>query len=359
MLRKHDGPRQFVYYSKSVGQGTAARKYLQQEQWQLTGPGPSKTSLLAVAAPQSRTNTTVLPCHGTPSSFQPRMPASQPHQHFAEPPPAPPCPPVPWLSGMTAQQGVQAESKTQTRCNLQLRQQDHAVCGVIRSLPPLPPPLPPGPWAATTGRVDTEEQQAGQQQQQHVHKQEHPQLAAPPPAPPLPPLPFAAVARTSSAADTPAQQPSQPGRSAHFAPPPVPPPLPPQYRQSQGSNRAKLSNGRLHAPVPQQQQQPQVSNSIDAKAATSDVHRLVAQQAAAAALKRRERSDQLGLRERQPQAAAAASMVSQNGGDADHLVSTWCLCLLCHMHSVTLLFHWDSRVLSMQEPGSVMTESML
>ena len=317
MLRKHDAPRQFVYYSKSVGQGAAARKYLQQEQCQLTGPGPSGTPPLAVVAPQSGTSSTVLSSHGAQVSLQPPMPASQPHQQFAAPPPAPPCPPVPWLGAQTHQQIVQPECGSQaTQPALpHWQQQDSQAYGMVKTLPPLPPPLPPLPWVPASASTATKLQQAGQQQAV-VHKQAHPQLAAPLPPQPLPPLPFAAVASTNSAANTPAQQPSQLGRSAQFALPPAPPPLPPQYTQRQGNNRAKLGNGRSHLPVPQQHRQPPVSGDrMGVKAATPDVHMLVAQQAAAAALKRQQRSGQLEHRDMLPQAAAEASRTSETDGE--------------------------------------------
>ena len=328
VLRKHHGPRQFVYYSKSSGQTSAARKSLQQEQWPLKGPGPSEASLLASKAPQTSPMPPALPGQPTQTCVQPTPPAPQ-QQQFAMPPAAPPCPPAPWLSGLTQHQVANSRSQGKQSAQLHLQHEGWSEPGPAKApagLPPVPPPLPPLPWVRTSQGAATKEQQASpQQQQQSLKKQAQTHLAAALPAPPLPPFPVAKHVTISSApATTLPQQPSWPSSSAQFAPPPVPPPPPPQPKQSKGSINARLSCGRSED-VGVQQLQEQQPNSGDGgnvqvkgSKTVSDVHRLVAQQAAAAALTRHrhlnmpEHSDQL------PQAAAATPADSKS----DELVHT-------------------------------------
>ena len=323
VLRKHDGPRQFVYYSKSAGQANTARKCLQQEQWPLTGPGPSEMALLASKAPQISPTTTALPGHATRTCLQRPQPASQEQQQqFAVPPPAPPCPPLPWLNSWMQHPEAQSRAQATQSAQLQLQCQAHRLAEAPVAMPPVAPPLPPLPWVQTSYSAATKEHRAWrqQQQQQGMQKQAQVHPAAAPAAPPLPPLPFAKHVRTSSAAaNTQSQPPSQQG-SAQFALPPVPPLLPLKPKPSKGSIKVKLSSGNVQD-VQQQQQQPysgDASTEAKAPSTSSDVHRLVAQQAAAAALKRQQHMDKPKHSGQLPQTAAAPPTVSE----ADQLVHT-------------------------------------
>lgn len=338
VLRKRHGPRQFVYYSKSSGQTSAARKSSQQEQWPLKGPGPSETSLLASKAPQTSPMPTAQPGQSTQTCVQPPRPAPQ-QQQFAMPPPAPPCPARPWLSGLTQQQVANSRSQGTQSAQLHLQHEDGSAPGPAKApaaLPPVPPPLPPLPWVQKSHGAATKEQQAWrqQQQQQQSLQKQVPLLAPAPPAPPLPPLPFAKHVITSSApANTPPQQPLPPGSSVQFAKPPVPPPPPPQPKQSKGISKAKLSCGKSQDLIVKQQQQQRQPNSgggnveVKSQSTISDVQRLVAQQAAAAALTRRRHLDQPEHSAQLAEAAAATPADSK----ADKLVHT-CTPTASHMH---------------------------
>ena len=353
VLRKHDGPRQFVYYSaKSNGQANAARKCLQQDQWLLNGPGPSELSLLASKAPQTNPTTTALPGHAIQSCLQPPQPASQKQQsqqqqqQFAVPPPAPPCPPVPWLSTLTQQQEVKFRTNAIQSAQLHLHCLTHAANGPAKAPaaePPMAPPLPSLPWVQTSHSTAVKEQQAWQQQQQQQGKQK--QAAAPPAAPPLPPLPFAKHASTSSAAaHTKPQRPSQPG-SAQTTLAAVPPPLPLKSKHSKGSIVVKPTHGKLQDVGVQQDQQQLYSDhtSIEVKApsVSSDVHRLVAQQAAAAALKRQQHMDKPKHGGQLQQAAAASSTVSE----ADQLVCS-CIPAVLYVRILCILPHSDVSLIA-------------
>ena len=344
VLRPHDGPRQFVYYSKSAGQAGAARKGLQQEQWALNGPGPSEMSLLASKAPQTSPTATALPAHTTQTCSQPAQPApqQQQQQQLAVPPPVPPCPPLPWLN-MTQQQEAKFRSQAMPSAQLHLQHQDQAVCGPAKTLtavPPVAPPLPPLPWVQTSHTAAAKEQQAWQQQQGMQKQAQLQGAAAPPTAPPLPPLPFAKhVSISSTAAHSRTQQPSQPG-SAQFALPSVPPPLPPKFKQS---NKAKLCNGKSHDMGRQRQQPDSGCSNVEVKgpSTTPDVHRLVAQQAAAAALKRRRHLDKPEHSGQLPQAAAAPPSMAE----ADLLV---CACMFAALlHTSMLHNHYFNSAVTM------------
>lgn len=314
VLRKHRGPRQFVYYSKASGQSSVARKSLQQEQWPLKGPGPSETSLLASKAPRTSPVPPALPGQTTQTCVQPPRPAPQ-QQQFAVPPPAPPCPPGPRLRASTRHQVTDSRSQGTQSAQLHVLHRDWSVPGAAKApatLPPVPPPLPPLIWAQTQtshGAAIQDQQAWQQQQQQSSQKRLQLHLAPAPSAPPLPPLPFVKHVTSSSApANTLPQQPSRAGSSAQFAQAPVPPPPPPHPKQSTGSSKAKLSCGK-----------PQ------------DVHRLVAQQAAAAALTRRQHLDMPEHSGQLPQAAAAIPADSE----ADKLV-----------HACTYCFHFPLATFS-------------
>lgn len=333
VLRKHDGPRQFVYYSKSTEQANTARKCLQQEQWPLTGPGPSEMALLASKAPQTSPTTTALPAYATQSCLQRPQPAPQlQQQQLAVPPPAPPCPPLPWLSSLMHQQEAQFRTQATQSAQLQLQCRAHGPANTPAAMLPVAPPLPPLPWVQTSYSAAAKEQQAWQQQQQQKGMQKQAQVhlaAAPPPAPTLPPLISAKHVCTSSApANTEPQQPSQLG-SAQFAVPPVPPPLPLKPKPSKGSIKVKLSSGKVQdVRVQQQQRQPyggDTSTKVKGPSTSSDVHRLVAQQAAAAALKRHKHMDKPKDSGQLPQAAAAPPTESE----ADQLVHTCIPAALC------------------------------
>ena len=319
VLRKHEGPRQFVYYSK-----TARHKSLQRESWQGKSPGLS-------AAHQSCTGPRPSPTRATQSSLEPHQPAQQ--RQFAAPPVAPPCPPVPLLS--TVSQHKEEKSSAQSQHAVQQHQQ--ATKDMSRLGPaerPCAPPLPPMPWDVTSHRASVSLPQQEHQQQQVVQQRQalqsqrkqgvvKTQTAAAPPAPPLPPLPWTALASQSlaggpSLASSHQQQQEQQQQQqqqqhqeqlferlpSQFAAPPVPPPLPSSCKPS---TRAQASKEKARCGSPPQQSQLKRASSkrqSEGQAPASDMHRLVAQQAAAAALRRQQQQDKPEPCARMPQEAA-------------------------------------------------------
>lgn len=303
-------------------------------------------SRLASKDPQISPTTTRLPGRATQSCLQPPQPApQQQQQQSAEPPPGPPCPPSPQLSTLTQHEEAKLRTQATQPAQLHLHCQNQAAYGPAKA--PVAPPLPPLPWVQSSRSAAAKEQRYWQQQQQQQGKQKQAQFhpaAAPPAAPPLPALPFAKLISTcSAAANKQPQQPSQPG-PARFALPPMPPPLPLKPKQSQGNMMVKPTCGKSkYVGVQQQQQQPDLGGtSMEAKApsTSSDVHRLVAQQAAAAALERQQHRDKLKHSGQLPQAAAAPPSVSE----ADQQLVFTCILIavyVCNLHTSPLCCDTD------------------
>ncbi|KAL0037551.1 hypothetical protein WJX77_002149 [Trebouxia sp. C0004] len=184
VLRKHDGPRQFVYYSTSAAQQTAARRKSlhQQHCQQLDGSEQSEV--------QPPTGGAAVQCNagGTPLQQQPQqkqkqngqLAKQQPRQHFAAPPPAPPPPTLPGGQAHARQADPKPDLHAALQQQLKQRQKQTKPSSEAQpfALPPQPPPVPPLPWApekASSSKPDQAFWQRMLQQQQHteqLHKQQ-------------------------------------------------------------------------------------------------------------------------------------------------------------------------------------------
>ena len=313
VLRKNNGPRQFVYYSSSAAQQTAARRNsLHQDHWQqLKGSQQSDMPHFATAAPRIEANSALFEVKAVggcvqlseqqqqaeqlPQLHQSEKPLRQQQQHkaddeltkhhFAAPPPAAPLPPLPWAQKPVKQanQEIAKEAAEQ-----QQKQTD-------MSLPPqrfvvLPSASPVSPLACIQLLTEQSNAQSdeGSQQQLPVQLQQQPkssqqwlpQFASPPQPPPLPPLPRRSLhmptAQLVAQLDSRQMQQHQ---------------LQQQCAGQRGSNQEgpTLSCGKTPAvPVPcavspARSSALQASTKKEAAVPVSDMHRLVAQQAAAAA----------------------------------------------------------------------------
>ena len=308
VLRKHDGPRQFVYYSSSAAQQTAARRNsLHQDHWQqLKGSQQSDMPQIVTAAPCIEAKSALSEVKAVGGCVQQQLSEQQ-------------------------QQAEQLSQLHQSEKPLRQQQQQHkADDELIKhhfAAPPPAAPVPPLPWAQK--RVKQANQEIAKEAAEQQQKLPPQRFAVLPSASPVLPLACIQLLTEQSNAQSdegsqqqlPVQLQQQPKSSQQwlpqFAPPPQPPPLPPQslhmptaqlvghldskqmkqhqlQQQCAGQHGSSqegpiLSCGKPPAvPVPcavspARSSALQASTKKEAALPVSDMHRLVAQQAAAAA----------------------------------------------------------------------------
>ena len=318
VLRKRDGPRQFVYYSSSAAQQTAARrKSLHQDHWQqLKGSQQSDMPQIATAAPCIEAKSALSEVKAVGGCVQQQLSEqqqqaeqlSQLHQsekplrqqqqqqqhkaddeltkhHFAAPPAAAPLPPLLWAQKPVKQanqeMAKEAAEQQQKQTDMSLPPQRFAV------LPSASPVLPLACIQLLTEQSNAQSDEGSQQQlpvqlqqQPKSSQQWLPQFAHPPQPPPLPPLPRQSLhmptAQLVGQLDSKQMKQHQ---------------LQQQSAGQHGSSQEGpiLSCGKPPAvPVPcavspARSSALQASTKKEAALPVSDMHRLVAQQAAAAA----------------------------------------------------------------------------
>lgn len=279
VLRKQDGPRQFVYYSKSATQQTASgTKSLCQEHWQhLKQPQQSEVSMLFPAR-----SDTAFKAAFTGSVDEELVQQEQTKQ----------------LPEHIQQQQQQQQAELLPQQDLNLRHDLHAAVKLRLkqhqqqskqspptqqfASPPPPPPVPRLPWAQDNRQMPScqpssaREQQPQRQQHQEQKASEHMQ-----------------------------QQPLKPALPGwQFAAPPQPPPPPPLHRYASQKQRTTVAAQHHHTsqlqPAAVHQQALGSHSAADVPAVLpasqhaaghglapmSDMHKLVAEAAAAAALRR-------------------------------------------------------------------------